>query len=296
MKLILITTPTYFVEEDKIITALFEEGLDTLHLRKPDTAPMFAERLLTLIPEQYHKRIVVHGHFYLKDEYKLKGIHLNGRNPNPPENYKGHISCSCHSLDEVKERKQTCDYVFLSPVFNSISKMNYNSAYTAEELRAADKAGIIDKKVIALGGIDVDNILEVKDFGFGGAGLASTIDDYAKFTQMLLNGGTYNGVQILRPATVKFLGGHTLSAVQQAGFDNWIGLEGFSYGNLMRVLVDPTRAVTLGSKGEFGWDGWLGCYMEVVPEQNMTFLMMTQKKDAGTYTLSRKIRNIIFSE
>lgn len=112
----------------------------------------------------------------------------------------------------------------------------------------------------------------------GGAGLASTIDDYAKFTQMLLNGGTYNGVQILRPATVKFLGGHTLSAVQQAGFDNWIGLEGFSYGNLMRVLVDPTRAVTLGSKGEFGWDGWLGCYMEVVPEQNMTFLMMTQKK------------------
>ena len=130
----------------------------------------------------------------------------------------------------------------------------------------------------------------------GGAGLASTIDDYAKFAQMLLNGGTYNGVQILRSATVKFLGSHTLSAAQQAGFDNWIGLEGFSYGNLMRVLVDPTRAVTLGSKGEFGWDGWLGCYMEVVPEKHMTFLMMTQKKDAGTYTLSRKIRNIIFSE
>lgn len=130
----------------------------------------------------------------------------------------------------------------------------------------------------------------------GGAGLASTIDDYAKFAQMLLNGGTYNGAQILRPATVKFLESHTLSAAQQAGFDNWIGLEGFSYGNLMRVLVDPTRAVTLGSKGEFGWDGWLGCYMEVVPEKHMTFLMMTQKKDAGTYTLSRKIRNIIFSE
>ena len=112
------------MEEDKIITALFEEGLDTLHLRKPGTAPMFAERLLTLIPEQYHKRIVVHGHFYLKEEYKLKGIHLNGRNPNLPEGYKGHVSCSCHSLDEVKERKSSCDYVFLSPVFNSISKLN----------------------------------------------------------------------------------------------------------------------------------------------------------------------------
>lgn len=168
MKLILITTPTYFVEEDKIITALFEEGLDILHLRKPDTAPMLAERLLTLIPEQYHKRIVVHGHFYLKEEYKLKGIHLNARNPNPPDNYKGHISCSCHSLEEVRTRKPNCDYVFLSPVFDSISKLNYHSAYTAEELRAANKTGIIDKKVIALGGIDTENIIEVKDYGFGG--------------------------------------------------------------------------------------------------------------------------------
>ena len=66
MKLILITPPTYFVEEDKIITSLFEEGLDILHLRKPNTAPRFAERLLSLIPDQYLKRIVVHGHFYLK--------------------------------------------------------------------------------------------------------------------------------------------------------------------------------------------------------------------------------------
>lgn len=175
MKLILITTPTYFVEEDKIITALFEEGLDILHLRKPDTAPMLAERLLTLIPEQYHKRIVVHGHFYLKEEYKLKGIHLNARNPNPPDNYKGHISCSCHSLEEVRTRKPNCDYVFLSPVFDSISKLNYHSAYTAEELRAANKTGIIDKKVIALGGIDTENIIEVKDYGFGGAAILGAL-------------------------------------------------------------------------------------------------------------------------
>ena len=105
MKLIVTTTPTYFVEEDKIITALFDEGLEILHLRKPDTAPVYAERLLTLIPEKYHKRIVVHGHFYLKEEYKLKGIHLNQRNPLIPENYSGHISTSCHSLDEVKEKK-----------------------------------------------------------------------------------------------------------------------------------------------------------------------------------------------
>lgn len=48
MKLIVVTAPTFFVEEDKIITALFEEGLDILHLRKPETPAMYSERLLTL--------------------------------------------------------------------------------------------------------------------------------------------------------------------------------------------------------------------------------------------------------
>lgn len=175
MKLILITSPTYFVEEDKIITSLFEEGLDILHLRKPDTAPMYAERLLTLIPEQYHKRIVVHGHFYLKEEFRLKGIHLNLRNPNAPDHYKGHISCSFHSLEEVKERKRNYDYVFMSPVFDSISKQDYNAQYSPEEIKKAHKQGIIDKKVYALGGIDVHNIKEVKKYGFGGAAVMGAI-------------------------------------------------------------------------------------------------------------------------
>ena len=175
MKLILISSPTYFVEEDKIITTLFEEGLDILHLRKPDTAPIYAERLLTLIPEQYHTRIVVHGHFYLKEEFKLKGIHLNHRNPNLPNNYKGHVSRSCHSLEEIKEHKRDCDYMFLSPVFDSISKQNYHANYTPEEIRQAHKDGIIDKKVIALGGIDIDNIREVKSYGFGGAAIMGAL-------------------------------------------------------------------------------------------------------------------------
>ena len=177
MKLILMTPPSYFVEEDKISTALFEEGLDILHLRKPNTAPMYAERLLTLIPEQYHKRIVVHGHFYLKDEYKLKGIHLSERNPNIPGNYKGHISRSCHTLEELKANKKGYDYLFFNPIFDDISKLSYQGNYTPEEIRKAHKAGIIDKKVIALGRIDADNIKQVQDYGFGGAAIQGGIWD-----------------------------------------------------------------------------------------------------------------------
>ena len=77
MKLIIMTKPTFFVEEDKILTALFEMGLDHLHLYKPGTEPVYSERLLTLIPDEYYGRITVHDHFYLRDEFRLRGIHLD---------------------------------------------------------------------------------------------------------------------------------------------------------------------------------------------------------------------------
>ena len=169
MKLIVVTAPTFFVEEDKIITALFEEGLDILHLRKPETPAMYSERLLTLIPQKYHKRIITHEHFYLQEEFSLMGIHLNTRNPKEPHDYSGHISCTCHSLDEVRNKKHFYDYLFLSPIYNCITKTRVTSGFTAEELRQAEKSKIIDSKVMALGGITSDNILEIKDYGFGGA-------------------------------------------------------------------------------------------------------------------------------
>lgn len=169
MKLIVVTAPTFFVEEDKIITELFEEGLDILHLRKPETPAMYAERLLTLIPEKYHRRIVTHEHFYLKEEFNLMGIHLNTRNPKEPHDYSGHISCTCHTLEEVKNRKHFYDYLFMSPVFDCITKEGVSSAFSALDLRQASKEHIIDSKVMALGGITPDNILQIKDYGFGGA-------------------------------------------------------------------------------------------------------------------------------
>lgn len=168
MKLILLTTPDFFVEEDKILTALFEEGLDILHLRKPGTEPVYSERLLTLLPENHHQQIVVHDHFYLKDEFNLKGIHLNSRNPEVPLNYSGHLSKSIHDMDDLKAEKNKYNYVFLSPIFDSISKSNYTSAFAMDALKTAADKGIIDSKVMALGGITTENMNTIKDLGFGG--------------------------------------------------------------------------------------------------------------------------------
>lgn len=169
MKLILMTTPYFFVEEHQIINALFDEGLEILHLRKPETEPVYSERLLTLINENYRKRIVVHDHFYLKNEYNLKGIHLNYRNPELPLKYKGHISCTCHTEQEIMAHKKACDYVFLSPIFNMQGNGAYSAEFQPSVLRSMASRKIIDRKVMAFGGVNLDNIAQVKSLGFGGA-------------------------------------------------------------------------------------------------------------------------------
>lgn len=132
-------------------------------------------------------------------------------------------------------------------------------------------------------------------FESGGAGLVTTIDDYAKFSLMLMNGGSYRGTYIMHPRTVEYMSTKTLSPDQQKGMSYWYELEGHSYGNLMRVLNDATRAGTINSPGEYGWDGWLGCYFANCPSDNLNFLFMTQRTDAGTMEITRKIRNIIIS-
>lgn len=169
MKLILMTTPYFFVEEHQIINALFDEGLEILHLRKPETEPVYSERLLTLINESYRKQIVVHDHFYLKNEYNLKGIHLNYRNPELPLKYKGHISCTCHTEQEIMAHKKACDYVFLSPIFNVQGNGSYSAEFQPSVLRSMASRKIIDRKVMAFGGVNLDNIAQVKSLGFGGA-------------------------------------------------------------------------------------------------------------------------------
>lgn len=168
MKLIILTKATFFVEEDKILTTLFEEGMDNLHLYKPGAEPVYSERLLTLLSEDYYKRITVHDHFYLREEFALRGIHLNTADAELPYGYKGRFSCTCHNIGELKKAKKRADYVFLKTIFDSHSNPNDKQTLSEEELREASKKGLIDKHVYAMGGISLDNIRQMRDLGFGG--------------------------------------------------------------------------------------------------------------------------------
>lgn len=168
MKLIIMTKSTFFVEEDKILVTLFEEGMDNLHLYKPLTSPVYSERLLSLIPEDFYNKITVHDHFYLKEEYRLNGIHIDTPTLTPPLNYKGHISRTCTKLELLKELKKQSNYVFLRNIFDSQSEPEQKSDFTMNDLEKAADNGLIDKKVYALGGMNTDNLQIARDLGFGG--------------------------------------------------------------------------------------------------------------------------------
>ena len=169
MKWIVITSPDFVPGEAFFIDKLFGHGLDLLHLRKPGASADECRDLLERIPERWRGQVVLHEHFELAEAYGAHGIHLNRRNPQAPEGYGGSVSCSCHSLEEVAASKPRRQYVFLSPIFDRISKVGYAAAFPEEQLRQAAKERLIDRQVVALGGVTATNIAALRAWHFGGA-------------------------------------------------------------------------------------------------------------------------------
>lgn len=169
MRRIVITLPHFIDGEAERIALLLRQGIaDIIHIRKPEGNHDDVEALIKAIPQELYSRLVLHDHLDLAVRYHLYGVHLNGRNPLPPEGWEGSVSKSCHSFAEVIEWKQMCDYVSLSPIFDSISKQGYLSAFSNDDIAWARAKGIIDSKVLALGGVTFSKWPEVLSLGFGG--------------------------------------------------------------------------------------------------------------------------------
>lgn len=130
-------------------------------------------------------------------------------------------------------------------------------------------------------------------FQSGGAGLVSTIDDYAKLAQSLLG----HGKPILKPQTVAAMTQAKLLPWQQeSAWRSWESLAGYTYGNLCRILIEPGMALLHGWEGEYGWDGWLGTYFCNSPQNDVTVLLFVQRIDAGTMEVTRRLRNVLAAE
>lgn len=166
-QIVIITSPRFFPGEAEMLSLLLG-GLDCrVHLRKPGCTERQMRGLIEALPEEFRPELTLQDHLSLAPEYGVGGVHPTSRFPVAPEGWTGLVSRSCHSLGEVAMCRDA-DYVFLSPVFDSISKSGYSSAFTDAQLRSAPE---IDGHVYALGGVRPEHFPLLAEYGFGGAAL-----------------------------------------------------------------------------------------------------------------------------
>ncbi|MDE5976627.1 MAG: thiamine phosphate synthase, partial [Muribaculaceae bacterium] len=147
LRVIAISLPFFIKNEAEKISRILSEEADIFHLRKPHSSLEEMERLLNEIPEEFYPRIKLHDNFSLLEKYPLGGVHLNSRCPEY-HGVAGSVSCSAHSVEQLIGAKHY-DYITLSPIFDSISKKGYKSAFDIETLRPILK----ERRVVALGGV-----------------------------------------------------------------------------------------------------------------------------------------------
>ena len=176
MLTIAITQPYAIDGKDVTIRHLLANGFDIVHLKKPGADIDYCRELLELLTPSERARIVIHDHYVLYEEYALRGVHLNRNISTYPSHYRGSRTRSCHTLEEITKYKNECDYLFLSPIFDSISKQGYRSKFGHDELLYASNKGIIDSKVIALGGVTPEKIDYLKALHFGGIAMMGAIN------------------------------------------------------------------------------------------------------------------------
>jgi thiamine-phosphate pyrophosphorylase len=165
-KLIVVTHPGHLNDEIDICKDLLNAGLQRLHVRKYKWSPDKIEEWLRHFSHEQLCRISVHHQQDIFEKLHLGGLHLPYKNDfSFSKRTDQTFSCSVHTWDEAKNAMEHCDYVFISPVFDSISKLAYQQ--NPELLTVPDK--LKSKKIFALGGIDNTNISDIHKMGYYGA-------------------------------------------------------------------------------------------------------------------------------
>lgn len=184
-RLLLISPSATTAGELPTLVRLFEAGLPTFHLRKPGASTSEIDAYLQALPPQYLGRVVLHGQYELAQRYPVGGLHLpaSARTIWPAQarlRQPGHsLSTALHSLAELRQHRRRYDYVFLSPIFDSISKQGYGQAFALTEvqqqLQQLQQRKHYVPQVVALGGITTDNIAQVRAAGFAGAAVLGSV-------------------------------------------------------------------------------------------------------------------------
>ncbi|SFQ77651.1 thiamine phosphate synthase [Hymenobacter arizonensis] len=196
MRLVLISPPQAVANETHLASELLDQGLARFHVRKPTWSRAEVTAYLADLPAHHYPRLVLHSHHSLAAELGLGGVHLTAasrhRGPRPTLQPGQTLSTSFHTLAEIRQHRRRYDYVFLSPIFDSLSKSDYPAAFTLTEITAAlgqlrRRAGYAPQ-VLALGGVEAARLPAVQQAGFAGAAVLGAVwqspDPVAAFREL----------------------------------------------------------------------------------------------------------------
>lgn len=172
-----ITKEEFFTDEVNQIIYWLTNGIDFIHIRKPNASVLEIKKILDVIPTHLHSRLTLHQHFSLLKDYNVGGIHFKEsyRQKTAVEELdlwkkKGYrLSSSVHEIDELNQIPSIFDYLFLSPVFDSLSKKGYHA--NDEILRRMKKKCFPQHHIIALGGITPKTLSKLDGSTFKGVAI-----------------------------------------------------------------------------------------------------------------------------
>ena len=139
--------------------------------------------------------------------------------------------------------------------------------------------------------IGADGSLRAAPFDEGGGGLFSTLRDYTRFAQMLLNGGELDGVRVLGRKSVELMSRNHVTHLPPTD-DPWTPA-GFGFG--VSVQVEGAYAAgSLGSPGQYGWQGYATTYFTVDPRERMIALLFVQHQPYNENGLFERFANTVY--
>ncbi|CAM3568854.1 thiamine monophosphate synthase [Flavobacterium saliperosum S13] len=172
--MIVITNPIAVANEISLIHSLFAEGLSLLHIRKPDFSEAEMKTFLSAIGWEVANRLVLHSHHHLGNEYGINRFHLSKAQRNTTFiKSDGIYSASTHSIKEFNDLNQNFQHAFLSPIYKSISKTDYDSKIN--HFQTLEQRTNFATKLVALGGLSSENIQETLENGFDEIALLGTV-------------------------------------------------------------------------------------------------------------------------
>lgn len=176
MRRIVITDEAFIYNEAEAITRLLSWGVERVHIRKPGAKADDVRALVEGVPSDLRKRLSMHDCLELADELGVGGIHVNSRNEHcVPKDFRGLRSRGCHSVEELGLYRDY-DYLFLSPVFDSISKDGYrNEGLLQEYVAYYREHGEELPPVIALGGVKPSSFGVLMDTHFAGGAMLGAV-------------------------------------------------------------------------------------------------------------------------